>query len=115
MLGRCVCSGVDENGALRSTRRVFFFIHFFFSCVGLGLSGTIAQTSAGYIRNYLIPNGMGVWATPANLKKYAKLLRHPDSTEVRVEVRPLCVLIVMCTIVILLREIIMTLSHLKYY
>jgi large subunit ribosomal protein L9 len=35
----------------------------------LGKTGSIVKVSPGYARNFLIPNGLAILATPANLKK----------------------------------------------
>lgn len=36
---------------------------------GLGSAGDVVQVADGYARNYLIPRGLAVEATPANLKE----------------------------------------------
>ncbi|HDN80135.1 MAG TPA: 50S ribosomal protein L9, partial [Chloroflexi bacterium] len=36
---------------------------------GLGKAGDVREVADGYARNYLIPRGMAVPATPSNLRK----------------------------------------------
>ncbi len=36
----------------------------------LGLEGDIINVTRGYARNYLIPKGLGIEATPQNLKAF---------------------------------------------
>ena len=37
---------------------------------GLGKAGELVNAKTGYARNFLIPKGLAIEATPANLKKW---------------------------------------------
>ncbi|MFY9214844.1 MAG: 50S ribosomal protein L9, partial [Tissierellaceae bacterium] len=37
---------------------------------GLGKAGDLVKSKTGYARNFLLPKGLAVEATPANLKKW---------------------------------------------
>ncbi len=40
---------------------------------GLGFNGDVVNVAIGYARNFLIPRGIGVFATPAQVKKSEKI------------------------------------------
>lgn len=42
----------------------------------LGETGDVVDVKAGYARNYLLPSGMALEATPANLRRFAEEREH---------------------------------------
>ncbi len=45
---------------------------------GIGRRGDVVNVKPGFARNYLIPQGRGLTATPANLKYYDEQKKHID-------------------------------------
>lgn len=45
---------------------------------GIGRRGDVVNVKPGFARNYLIPQGRGLTATPANLKYYEEQKKHID-------------------------------------
>lgn len=49
----------------------------------LGDSGDLVTVKPGYARNYLIPNGLAVTATPAARKQYAETVKQREHKEAK--------------------------------
>lgn len=49
----------------------------------LGLEGEVVDVAKGYARNYLIPKGVGVEATPQNLKAFESLKKKLEARRLK--------------------------------